>query len=434
MAVERLYELYRKHPQVITDSRKAMPGSIFFALKGERFDGNRFATEALEKGAAAAVVSDPEIVDDGRYVLVEDTLRALQDLARHHRRHIKVPVIALTGTNGKTTTKELIVSVLSRKYRVTGTKGNLNNHIGVPLTLLSATDDTEILVVEMGANHPGEIGFLCDIADPTHGLITNVGRAHLEGFGSFEKVVETKSELYKYLQKKGGKVYYRKEDPVLAPHAEKVRRRLSYGVKGSGADILFEEPQPAVNVIFRWYSPEGPMLVRSSLYGKYNFENMMAAIAIGTDLGVAPEKIIRAVENYVPQNMRSQVVRTSRQNTVVLDAYNANPTSMRVAIENFLSLEGEKKMLVLGDMYELGEYAGEEHEKIVNLLLKNRERFREGILIGPAFYQVCGENDLRAFRERDEAAAYLKKVSWSGAYVLVKGSRGMEMETFMDYL
>jgi len=433
MDIRELYHHFRIHPYITTDSRKVIPGSLFFALKGERFDGNRFAAQALERGASLAVVSDPAMALNERYLLVDDTLKTLQDLARYHRKQMDLPVIALTGTNGKTTTKELIVAVLSKKYRVTGTQGNLNNHIGVPLTILSANDETEILVVEMGANHPGEIAFLCSIADPTHGLVTNVGHAHLEGFGSFEKVVATKTELYNHLMLRKGKVYYHASDPHLAPRARLIRNRLSYGVAGSDADVLFEPPEEGVTLTFTWHSPEGDRKVVSRMYGRYNFTNMMAAITVGTDLDVPPEEVVSAVETYVPENMRSQVVHTPRGNIVILDAYNANPASMKAALETFHDLPGKEKAVVLGDMLELGVFAKEEHKKIVKLL-REKGPFREVLLIGPRFREVCDEASYHTFGDPVEAGQYLEKKRWQGMHVLLKGSRGMGLESLMDKL
>jgi len=432
MKLEELYSIYSAHPVVITDSRNAEKGAIFFALKGEKYDGNVFARQALDKGCAYAVVSDPSLADDDRFILVEDTLKTLQDLAGYHRQQLDIPVLAITGTNGKTTTKELIVAVLSKKFRVTGTQGNFNNHIGLPLTLLSADKTTEVLVTEMGANHPGEIAFLCDLADPTHGLITNIGKAHLEGFGSFENILRTKSELYDYLRKRGGVVFYNYDNDLLKERAGKVRSRVSYGTDEK-ADISFRPLKEGKMLTFVWKAPGGERVVRTHLYGGYNLENAMAAVAVGVGFGVPPEDIVDAVSSYVPGNMRSQVIRTKRRNTVVLDAYNANPASMRSAIEEFVLLEGGKKAVILGDMLELGKYAEDEHEKILELL-KEKGMEENVYLAGENFFRLSGRYGYKGFEVTTALKAFLEKNRLEGYTILVKGSRLMRLEELLDEL
>ncbi len=392
-----------------------------------------YASQALEKGCAYAVVSDPAVVHDERYILVKDTLSTLQELARYHRQQLDVPVLAITGTNGKTTTKELIIGVLSRKYKVTGTRGNLNNHIGLPMTLLAADRETGILVTEMGANHPGEIAFLCGIADPTHGIITNIGKAHLEGFGSFEKIVETKTELYDHLAKKGGVVFYNAGNPILKKEVRKVRNRISYGLEGEGADISFRRSGKGSPLRFIWNAPDGERLVKTRLYGSYNLENVMAAVAVGVGFGVPPEDITEAVSEYVPENMRSQVITTQKGNTVILDAYNANPTSMEFAILEFAGLEGDKKAVILGDMLELGSYAEGEHNRILKLL--KMKGFENNVyLAGKYFAGVSGKYGYTGFSDSRELKAYLKRTNWTGYTILIKGSRLMQLEELLDEL
>ena len=432
MKVEELYSIYSAHPVVITDSRDAEQGAVFFALKGEKYDGNAFARQALDKGCAYAVVSDPSLGDDDRFILVEDPLKTLQELAAYHRQQLDIPVLAVTGTNGKTTTKELIVAVLSKKFRVTGTQGNFNNHIGLPLTLLAADKTTEVLVTEMGANHPGEIAFLCDLAAPTHGLVTNIGKAHLEGFGSLENILRTKSELYDYLRKRGGVVFYNDDNDLLRERAGKIRNRVSYGTDEK-ADIPFRPLKEGKMLTFVWKAPGGERGVRTHLYGGYNLENAMAAVAVGVGFGVPPEDIVDAVSSYVPGNMRSQVIRTKRRNTVVLDAYNANPASMRSAIEEFVLLEGEKKAVILGDMLELGEYAEDEHEKILELL-KEKGMEENVYLAGENFFRLSVRYGYKGFEITTALKAFLEKNRLEGYTILVKGSRLMRLEELLDEL
>ncbi len=433
MKIKQLHKIFSEYPVIITDSRECREGAIFFALKGEQFDGNRFAAQALEKGCIRAVVDDPDVIRDERYILVEDTLVTLQRLAQYHRQQLDMPVLAITGTNGKTTTKELVVTVLSRKYNVTGTRGNLNNHIGLPLTLLSADRDTGVLVTEMGANHPGEIAFLCKIADPTHGIITNIGKAHLEGFGSFEKIVETKTELYGHLEKKGGVAFYHAGNPILRKEVQKVRNRISYGLEDDGPEIAFRLEEEGAHSRLIWVTPDGDRPINSRLYGSYNLENMMAAVAVGVGFGVAPDDIVEAVSQYVPRNMRSQVIRTKKGNTVILDAYNANPTSMEYAIEEFAKQGGDRKAVILGDMLELGRYAEEEHERILQLL--KRKGFEKDVyLTGKHFSERAGKYGYTGLSDRQTLKDLLAKENLTGYTILIKGSRLIRLEEVLEEL
>ena len=345
--IDQLYNIYRDHPSVCTDTRKIQAGDLFFALRGERFNGNLFAEKALEMGAAYAVVDDPQLPDHPNLLLVEDTLKTLQDLARHHRRQLEIPIIALTGSNGKTTTKELIAAVMGSHYPLQYTRGNLNNHIGVPLSLLSISSDAEVAIIEMGANHQGEIDQLCHIAEPTHGLITNVGKAHLEGFGGEEGVRKGKSELYRYLADRKGVAFVNLSEPHLLDLSEPVSKRIFYKedevCRNSGPfyAVRFVKDEPFV--VAEFLGDDGQLIeICSQLIGRYNFNNVMTAIVIGWYFKVPCDKIKKAVEAYTPANNRSQLVNIG-SNTLILDAYNANPSSMTQALLTFQAMQGEKK-------------------------------------------------------------------------------------------
>ncbi len=431
MDIQELYKIFRQNPQITIDSRQCPAGGIFFALKGEHADGNRYAADALKNGCAWAVVDDPAVVKGPQYIPVSNTLQALQSLAEEHRKHLLLPVIAITGTNGKTTTKELLMNVLSRKYKVAGTRGNLNNHIGLPLSLLTATPETEILVLEMGANHPGEIADLCRIARPTHGLITNIGKAHLEGFGSLERIIETKTALYGSLRSNRGTIFYHQEDTVLKKKIKEGDRTVSYGT--GKADYRFGEPVADPVLSFLWKSPNGSRKVETQLYGKYNFGNVMAALTIGAYFGVEEDDILGAIKDYVPANMRSQILRTGK-NTVILDAYNANPVSMKFAIGEFAKQPDEKKALILGDMAELGRQSGKEHRKILELIRRKGFSGKNVYLAGKIFYRLSKHGEYPAFISTGELMDYLKKNPLENYLILVKGSRLMQMEDILPVI
>ncbi|MGL5014650.1 MAG: UDP-N-acetylmuramoyl-tripeptide--D-alanyl-D-alanine ligase [Bacteroidales bacterium] len=430
MLIEKLYKLFSEHPVVTTDTRNCPPGSIFFALKGDRFNGNHYAMKALESGCAAAVVDEAEFATDPRITLVSDVLKALQELARHHRRTMKVPVIAITGTNGKTTTKELAAAVLSRKFNVLFTEGNLNNHIGVPLTLLRLTSEHDLAVVEMGANHPGDIKELVEIAEPNFGLITNVGKAHLEGFGSFEGVIRTKCEMYEYIRRTGGKIFLHNENTILSDHAKGIESIL-YGIHPRiylHGHILSNNPF----ISFEWHTltfPSYEGVVNTKLIGEYNFYNAIAAAAMGCYFGVAFEDISSALSEYVPSNNRSQLKITDR-NHVVIDAYNANPTSMKASLRNFYSMSVKNKLLILGDMLELGEHSAFEHQQVVNQL--EEYGFDEVLLVGENFMRT--RSSLKCFDNCDSLMSYVKDQCYTGRYILIKGSRGIALERALDIL
>lgn len=445
MDAKTLYNIYLEHPVVITDSRQCQPGSIFFALHGESFDGNNFAVSALEQGCAYAVVDNPKVVvpGDNRYLLVNDTLQAFKDLAREHRRHFSIPVIGITGTNGKTTTKELIAAVLKQQYHVMATEGNFNNDVGVPKTLFRLTNDDEIAVVEMGASHPGDIKTLVETAEPTCGIISNVGRAHLEGFGSFEGVKRTKGELYDFLaaQNHTSEVFINGDDADLM---EMFNRRCSIA-QGKLMPYIYSTDEQQTNNAYvvgkllscnpclrmawkattetQWHE------VQTHLIGAYNISNVLAAATIGLHFGVSPEQISLALEQYEPSNNRSQLVETAH-NRLIVDAYNANPTSMQAAIENFFIVEGQHKMLILGDMKELGEASHEAHQQIVQLL-QNRG-FNEVWLVGEEFGKVAC--NYRKFQDVEEVKTAISVDHPSGKFILVKGSNSTRLAQLKDFL
>jgi len=427
---EDFYNIFLQHPQICTDSRKVFPGCLYFSLKGERFDGNAFAADALSKGCAYAIVDDPAVVADERYVLVPDVLTFLQELASYHRSQLSIPVIGLTGTNGKTTTKELIHSVLKQKFRTVATSGNLNNHIGVPITLLSANPETEILIVEMGANHPGEIAFLCHIARPTHGLITNIGKAHLEGFGSYEGVIRTKNELYSWIKSSNGQLFVNADD-LLLNALVKDYPSVTYGILAT-ADISGSALNKERNLSVVWKTTEGePEMVSTHLTGGYNLQNILAAISVGKYFGLSNDQIRAGIETYIPENMRSQWIQTDH-NVLFLDAYNANPSSMELSIDHFASLMLPESVAILGDMFELGAYSAEEHLNIIKLA--ETKNFGKLLFAGPNFYAFRKEFPFLFFGDIVTLKAYLEQNQISGGHILIKGSRGMKLEQLVPYL
>jgi UDP-N-acetylmuramoyl-tripeptide--D-alanyl-D-alanine ligase len=426
--IEELYQIYRKHSVISKDSRKIEAGCIYFALSGENFDGNQFAEEAIQKGAAYAVIDDEKFKKSDQYIVVENTLETLQGLARYHRSQLNYPIIGITGSNGKTTTKELIHRVLSQKYRAHSTQGNYNNHIGVPLTLLQLTQDHEMGIIEMGANHQGEIAFLSSIARPDYGLITNIGKAHLEGFGGMEGVRKGKSELYKYLSSAGGTIFINQDDEVLLELAGNLKR-VTYGssaVADCRGVLLQEHPQ----LKGEWTWEEKTGMFQASLYGTYNFYNILSAICIGCNFEVPADQINQAIGAYLPDNNRSQLI-IKGTTTIYLDAYNANPNSMQAAIDNFSKKPG-KKMVILGDMFELGEHSLQEHKTLLDHL--KPYHFDQVIAIGSAFYHTAPHSDITCFKEKNAALDYLKQQDFDQLSILVKGSRGMALETLMQEL
>lgn len=443
MTTTDLYTLFTAHPVVTTDTRDCPNGSIFFALKGETFDGNLFALKALEAGCAAAVVDNADVAaQDERCVLVDDVLTALQDLAAHHRRVMGTPIVQITGTNGKTTTKELTAAVLGEDYRVLFTQGNFNNHIGVPKTLLRLTEDDDIAVVETGANHPGEIALLSRIVDADCGLITNVGKAHLEGFGSFEGVIATKSELYDYLRSKVESaataetddeevgaadpfVFLHGDNEWLPKRAEGLEA-VTYGAPDKGYDVEGEVIDCTPFLRLRWRVKDGEWQeVQTQLIGAYNIDNVLAAAAVGTQFGVSPEHVSHALESYRPSNSRSEFRRTER-NRLIVDAYNANLSSMHAALENFRLIADDHKMLILGDMRELGAASADAHQEVAALAVTTG---CEALwLVGPNFAEVSVEGvSVRRFANVDEIKAALAEHPVNDRLILIKGSNGTKL-------
>lgn len=425
--LEKLYDKFKKSGSVSTDTRQITRGSVFFALKGDRFNGNEFADEALQKGAAYVVVDEADKIKDDRYILVKDTLVALQQLARHHRDQLTIPIIGLTGSNGKTTSKELVSAVLARKYKVLATRGNLNNHIGVPLTILSIDPSIELAVIEMGANRLGDIELLCSIANPTHGFITNIGKAHIGTFGGFENIIRGKSELYQHLINNKGKVWINSQNSILVNMAKRFESPMFYPAKGDyyHCELVAIEPYLQVRT-------EEGQLIHTQLVGEYNFENIAVALTIGKFFGVDPTQARVAIEGYLPANMRSQILQKGT-NTIILDAYNANPSSMEAAIKNLSKMKGERRVAILGDMYELEAESDREHRRLGELI--REYSIDEGLFCGELI-KVAIQPDLpiRYFKSKQELIDYLKANPIHDATVLVKASRGMAMEAIVEHL
>ena len=418
MKTATLYNLYQQHFLVDTDTRNIRKNTIFFALKGNNFNGNTFAEQALKLGASYAVVDEKEFQTNDRILLVADVLKALQELANFHRKQLQIPIIGLTGSNGKTTTKELIHVVLRKKFNTIATKGNLNNHIGVPLTLLSMTDKTELGVVEMGANHQKEIEFLCTICEPDFGYITNFGKAHLEGFGGIEGVIKGKSELYTFLKTNQKTAFVNANDAIQVEKTKEIK-----SVSFTTEAIKFVEVNPVVKLSY------GNTTIQSNLIGKYNFTNIAAAITMGTYFNISETAIKKAIESYVPANNRSQIL-TTKHNTIILDAYNANPSSMQVALENFDTLKAPSKVVILGDMFELGKESAHEHQAIVDLA--TAFNFDETYFVGENFH--IAKTNKAQFKTYQEFEEFLKKNPLKNHSILIKGSRGMRLERILEFI
>ncbi|MDR1527699.1 MAG: UDP-N-acetylmuramoyl-tripeptide--D-alanyl-D-alanine ligase [Dysgonamonadaceae bacterium] len=424
--IEQLYSVFQQHPVVSTDSRTCPPDAVFFALKGDTFDGNDYIEQVLAAGAAYAVGDRTDLPNDKRIIRVDNALQTLQDLANYHRKQMPATVIAVTGTNGKTTTKELIAAALLSQYSTLYTQGNLNNHIGVPLTLLQLQPEHRFAVIEMGANHPGEIRALCRIAEPGYGLITNVGKAHLEGFGSFEGVIRTKVELYDFLRSRGGTVFASSDNPVLRDLYGSLPSVIRYGTT-SEALIRGKIVASAPVLTMEWDGGS----ITTHLAGSYNFENVLAAICVASYFGVERETINAAIENYIPVNNRSQHVDTGR-NHLIIDAYNANPSSMQAALENFNALKVRPKMLILGEMKELGDYSREEHQQLTDYILPD---IHTVFLIGEN-YAACTSlpSEWKLFPMTDALVEYLQANPLRGYHILIKGSRSNRLEKIIPYL
>lgn len=427
MTIENLYSKFLETRKVSTDTRQIEPGSIFFALKGPNFNANAFAVEALQKGAKYAVIDDASFAKSEQYLVVRDGLEALQELARHHRKQLTIPVIGLTGSNGKTTSKELLHSVLSKKFKTFATKGNLNNHIGVPLSILSIDATIEMAVIEMGANHVGEIALLSSIANPTHGFITNIGKAHIGTFGGFENIIRGKSELYHHLITHNGVVFINSQNHILHNMAKRFAKPIFYPQPGDYYACSLVGADPMVKV-----KAENGEEIQTQLVGGYNFENIATALCIGKFFGVEPSKANQAIAEYIPSNMRSQIVKKG-SNTIILDAYNANPSSMQAAIENLANMKVDKKIAILGDMFELEEEAETEHRAIGKLLAE--KEFNEVYLCGSLMRAAAAQiPSAKYFEKKENLLAELKGNPISQATVLVKASRGIGLESVMDNL
>ncbi len=432
MSIEKLYQKYLHSTGVSTDTRNIQSGNIFFALTGPNFNANEFAPKALDAGASLVVVDDENAVPTGdeRYFLVDDALYALQSLARHHRNQLNIPVIGLTGSNGKTTSKELLNAVLSTKYKTHATFGNLNNHIGVPLTLLGVGSEVEIVIVEMGANKQGDIKELCDIANPTHGFITNIGKAHLEGMGGSEGVLKTKTELFQHLRENDGVVFINSQDPVLSNMAKRFESPILYPSKGDYCDIHFEGANPFV----KFRIEEDKNIYESNLIGAYNFGNVATALTLGKFFRVDLKQAVDAVVAYRPSNMRSQLLE-KRSNTIILDAYNANPSSMEVAIKTFGEMTGKKhKMVILGDMFELGDSTVEEHRRLGELV--GEYEFDKICFTGKYIEAALEKAPMRAlyFPDPFSFRNWLQDSQLEDYLILIKGSRGMKLEGLVDFI
>jgi UDP-N-acetylmuramoyl-tripeptide--D-alanyl-D-alanine ligase len=425
MNIDQLYKIYLSHPQVVTDTRQLQHNCLFFALRGPSFNGNAFAKQALEAGASYAVIDDPEFLLDDRTLLVTDVLETLQQLALHHRKQFSIPFLAITGSNGKTTTKELVHAVLSTHFNTATTKGNLNNHIGIPLTILSIQPNAEMAVIEMGANHQREIASYCTYVLPTHGMITNCGKAHLEGFGGVEGVRKGKGELFDFLRAHHGTAFVNNDDAYLPSMSQGIPHCVHYGSTAGEVRGTVLSSNPFLEI--RVETNAAQFELSTQLVGSYNLPNILAAVSIGLHFGVPVEKICNGIANYLPSNSRSQLV-LKGGNEIVLDAYNANPSSMKLAIENFAALEGKNKLLFLGAMAELGEESLQEHQAIVQLIANYQ--WLQVVLVGGDFQKI--DHPYLRFNNSEEAASWLAAHLFKGVKMLVKGSRSSKMEKIME--
>lgn len=437
MKTQELYEIYKQYPKVTIDSRQAENSSIFIGIKGDKMDGNDFAEDALQKGAAYAVVDSPPTLQNNQFknqiVQVDDSIKTLQALAAYHRSNLNIPVIGITGSNGKTTTKELLQAVLKQKFQTYATRGNLNNHLGLPLSILEILEGFELAVIEFGANHQGEHELLCKIAQPTHGLITNIGKDHLEGYGGFEGVKKAHQEFIDYLESMGGLFFENLIDPTIRSLAQNLYR-VTFGPEDFkplphfSGKMISNFPTVSIEVTNPLKGEKSGFLVKSNLYGSYNFSNLMSAMCIAEYFGVENQSITSAIENYHPHSNRSEVI-DWKGSKVILDAYNANPSSMKAAIKDFGQIQEGKKMTILGDMYELGEYSDQEHFEIIDIL---KEENWTKVFIGPIFSQFKKSIDGHFFECREEAKNWLSNQPLQDYWILLKGSRGMALEKLLE--
>lgn len=425
MNIKALYEIYKKHPAVQTDTRKLKPGDMFFALKGENFNGNQFARQAIEAGAAVAVIDEAAFSIEGKTILVENVLQTLQELAGYHRQQFSIPFIAITGSNGKTTTKELVHAVLAKKFNTSTTEGNLNNHIGIPLTLLKVAPDAEMAVIEMGANHQKEIEGYCRYTQPDYGIITNCGKAHLEGFGGVEGVRKGKGELYDYLRSRQGTAFVMWDYDYLRNMSTGIPTIITYGTAHADVEGLVLKSEPFLEVQLQ--KGISPAVIRTKLVGDYNLPNVLLAVTIGRHFGVPEKDIIAAIEDYTPSNSRSQLL-ISGTNHIILDAYNANPSSMKAAIENFARLDAPDKILMLGAMAELGEESNAEHTAIIQLI--GQFNWKAVVLVGGDFLKIS--HPWISLPDAAAAGRWFSQQAFTHCHVLIKGSRSMKMEKILD--
>lgn len=427
--IEELYEVYLKHSSLSKDTRNIPEACIYLALKGEKFNGNAFADEALVKGAAYVVIDEEEAWKDERYLLVDDVLESLQQLAYYHRNQLTIPIIAISGSNGKTTTKELIAAALSKKFNTLYTSGNYNNHIGVPLTLLRITQKHEIAIIEMGANHQGEIAFLCQITAPNYGMLTNIGKAHLDGFGGEEGVQKGKTEMFKYIAKNNGTLFINLDDSKIKASAPTNAESITYSINSS-AEYKGNLTEMHPRLIGTWKSNSQSGKINSTLYGAYNFHNILAACAIATHFGVKATEIDEAMNTYESDMNRSQMVKKMGAD-IYLDAYNANPSSMSLSLDNFEKVQAEKKVAILGDMFELGDLAAKEHQKIIDQA-KDCNSIQLCVFVGNHFYEHHYMDEKAAFfKTTEEAKKWFGAKKLEGFTLLLKGSRGMKLETML---
>ena len=423
MEIGSIHKIFLKSNGVSTDSRKVKKNDIYFSLKGPNFNGNEFAKSAIEKGACYAIVDQKEYVIDKSYILVEDCLKTLQNLANYHRKNSKAKIIGLTGSNGKTTSKELIFSVLKNEFKTIATTGNLNNHIGVPLTLLSIKEDTEIAIIEMGANHLKEIETLSNIADPDYGYITNFGKAHLEGFKNLEGVIKGKSELYNHLINKSRLIFINNRDKKQVELTKEYSNKFTFGEQNSDSIFSVKSINPKINISI------DNILIESNLFGQYNIDNIAAAICIGKYFNLDNENIKSGIERYIPENNRSQIIKKG-SNKIILDAYNANPTSMQLALSSFNDMKEEKKIVFIGDMFELGENSHQMHQEIVYTVEKMN--FDQTFIIGELFNKTKHSSNIKSFKNLNDLKGNMDEISNSA--ILIKGSRGMKLENILDFI
>ena len=418
MEIKEIYKIYKANPQICTDTRNIKKGSIFFGLKGQNFNGNMFAEQAINNGCSFAIIDQKQNTTNKKVILVENVLKTLQDLAKYHRKKLLLPIIGITGTNGKTTSKELIHSVLKTQLNCYATKGNLNNHIGVPLSILEITDCHEIAIIEMGANHKKEIDFLCDISKPTYGVITNIGSAHLEGFKSIEGVIETKNELFKFVNKNNGTLFVNHDDNLLINLSKNIKQ-ISYGVN-SNLNTSTCSNTPFLNI--KWHN----IIIKSKLIGNYQFYNISLAICIGNHFNISKENIQYAIESYIPKNNRSEIKKT-KNNMIIMDAYNANPSSMKAMLDSFSKQNYKEKLCILGDMLEMGKFSNEEHNKIITYCKKLK---LETLFVGKEFSKISNI----AFKNISTIKHFIKCNPIKNKTILLKGSRGIGLEKLTDYL